>query len=431
MTAIARLGLVGLVRAPLRTLTRVLTLAAAVALLGSMVLFVGHSLRTMTAGAVRSVPLDWQGPVTSYNRALRVSTGVARQPGVLAATPVATGPFTTIVHNASTGTVRSGAGAILAVPPSYQAHFKTFRFLRGSLRAGEIVFDQQLAATLQVQPGDSVLLTPRPGAKPQRFRVSGVAIVNAPDVLFQPLNPLLGPAPAQPPVNIAILPLATFARTVAPALPAIGTSGPAAATVPGTLTGVQWQVQAQVDPHSLTGSPASALLRADQIRNAVERSLPGQVVFVDNLSDRLNSAAGDALYAETLYIMLAVPGALVALALAYLAALGTVERDRRDLALLRARGATRRSLLLLAAVESAAIGLVAGAIGTAGALIAIHLVGSGGGVGLTRIALTYALCAALAFAGALVARIAAAFAVLRVSISEGRRGRLRPTKPLW
>src|ERR1700704_1683314 len=170
MTALVRLGLVGLIRAPLRTLARVLTLAAAVALLGSMVLFVGHSLRTMTAGAVRSVPLDWQGPVTSYNRALHVSTGVAHQPGVLAATPVATGPFTSIVHNASTGTVRSGAGAILAVPPSYRAHFKSFRFLRGSLRAGEIVFDQQLAATLQVQPGDSVLLTPRPGARPRRFR---------------------------------------------------------------------------------------------------------------------------------------------------------------------------------------------------------------------------------------------------------------------
>ena len=76
--------------------------------------------------------------------------------------------------------------------------------------------------------------------------------------------------------------------------------------------------------------------------------------FVDNLSDQLNTAAGDALYAETLYIMLAVPGALVALGLAYLAALGTVERDRRDLALLRARGATRRDLLLVAGAESVA-----------------------------------------------------------------------------
>src|SRR5207248_1998670 len=52
----------GLARAPGRTAARVLVLAAAVALLAAMLLFVGHSLRTMTGSAVRSVPLDWQGP---------------------------------------------------------------------------------------------------------------------------------------------------------------------------------------------------------------------------------------------------------------------------------------------------------------------------------------------------------------------------------
>jgi len=49
----------------------------------------------------------------------------------------------------------------------------------------------------QVEPGDTVTITPRPGAKPQRFKVSGIAIVSASDVLFQPLNPLFGPAPAE------------------------------------------------------------------------------------------------------------------------------------------------------------------------------------------------------------------------------------------
>ena len=61
--------------------------------------------------------------------------------------------------------------------------------------------------------------------------------------------------------------------------------------------------------------------------------------------------------------MLAVPGALLALGLAYLAALGTVDRDRRELALLRARGASRRSLLAMAGVEAAIVGLVAGLLG--------------------------------------------------------------------
>ncbi|MGB2953134.1 MAG: ABC transporter permease, partial [Gaiellaceae bacterium] len=350
---------------------------------------------------------------------------------VLEAAPVATAPFAGAVHTAAVGTIRSGAGSILAVPPGYLDHIRTFRFLRGSLRPGEIVFDQQLAATLQVQPGDTIRLTPRPGAAPRRFRVSGVALVTAPDVLFQPLNPLLGPAPAQPPADIAILPLQTFARTLAPTLPTITSATPGTAAVPGAQNGVQWQVQAQVDSHALSGSPAHAFARANQIRNAVERSLPGQVVFVDNLSDSLNSATGDALYAETLYIMLAVPGALVALALAYLAALGTVERDRRDLALLRARGASRGSLLFLAAAESVAIGLVAGALGTGAALLAVRLEGSGGGIGGTRVLATFGICVAFAFAGAAAARIAASLNVFRASVSEGRRSTRRQGRPLW
>jgi putative ABC transport system permease protein len=429
MRIAAPLALAELVRAPGRALLRVLTLAAAVALLGAMVLFVGHSLGTMTGGAVRSVPLDWQGPVGSSTAATAVASRVAGQPGVAEAAPVATAPFAGLEHTSpGAGIFRSGAGAILAVPPGYDSHIHTFRFLNGSQLPGQIVFDQQLAQTLHAQVGDTVSLTPKPGAKPIRFRVSGIAIVSAADVLFQPLNPLLGPAPAQPPANIAILPFATFAAKVAPVLPTVSS---AASAVPGTLTGTQWQVQAQVDPAKLTGSPANAMQQATQLRNAVERRLPGQVVFVDNLSDTLSSAAGDALYAETLYIMLAVPGALVALGLAYLAALGTAERDRRKLALLRARGARRRDLVWLAAIESLVLGVVAGAIGTVVALLAVRLTGSGGGIGTGRVLGTLGLCIALAAVGAAAARVGTGLVAFRGTIAEGRRSVRRSGTPLW
>jgi putative ABC transport system permease protein len=425
------LAIAELVRAPGRTLLRVLTLAAAVGLLGAMVLFVGHSLGTMTGGAVRSVPLDWQGPVASSSAATTVARRVAAQPGVAEAAPVATAPFAGIEHvSPSVGTIRSGAGSILAVPPGYLAHIHTFRFLRGSAQPGQIVFDQQLAATLQVQPGDTVTLTPRPGAKPIRFRVSGIALVTASDVLFQPLNPLLGPAPAQPPADIAILPYATFAAKVAPFLPSISSAAGTSA-VPGSQTGTQWQVQAQIDSAVLTGSPSNALQQATQVRNRIERALPGQIVFVDNLADKLNGAAADALYAETLYIMLAVPGALVALGLAYLAALGTAERDRRKLALLRARGARRRDLVWLAAVESLLLGILAGAIGTALALVAVRLAGSGGGIGNGRIVATFGLCVGLAAAGAAAARVGAGLVVFRGTVAESRRSVRRSGTPLW
>jgi putative ABC transport system permease protein len=425
------LALVGLVRAPGRTFVRVLTLAAAVGLLAAMLLFVGHSLATMTGSAVRSVPLDWQGPVASYRAATTVAQAVRNQPGVAEAAATATAPFAGLEHaSASAGTIRAGAGAILAVPPGYLSHIDTFRLLRGSLRPGAIVLDQQLAATLQVQPGDTITLTPRRGAQPLRLPVSGVALVTAPDQLFQPLNPLLGPAPAQPPANIAILPLATFAARVAPALPTLA-SAAGTAVVPGAQSGTQWQVQAQAAPSALNGSPAKALQQATQLRNRVERSLPGRIVFVDNLGDSLNTAAGDALYAETLYIMLAVPGALVALGLAYLAALGTAERDRRDLALLRARGARRRDLVWLATLESLALGLLAGPLGTGLAFVALKLAGTATGAGSDRLLATLAISVALATAGAAAARVAAGLAAFRASIGEARRSVRRATPPLW
>jgi len=429
---VTSLALRGLVRAPANSLARVLVLAAAVALLGSMLIFIGSSLRTMTQSSVRSVPLDWQGPVSSYGAAVKVATGVAKQPGVLEAAPVATAPFSGAAHKASVGEIRSSAGAILAVPRGYQAHIKTFRFLHGALRPGSIVLDQQLAATLQAGIGDRIALTPRAGASPVSLPVSGIAVVTSPDVLFQPLNPLAGPAAAQPPANVAIMPIETFAHRVAPLLPPIDTASPGSSAIPGAQRGIQWQVQAQVDPQALRGSPAAALKQATQIRNRVERSFPGQVQFVDNLADNLSTAAGDALYAETLYVMLAVPGALVALALAYLAALGTVERDRRDLGLLRSRGASRRDLLKLTGAESAVIGLLAGAIGTGAALLAVrYLVSNSGSVGLTRALVTLAICTGLAFVGAAAARVGAGLAAFRGSVTEARRSVQRTGKPLW
>ncbi len=432
MRAGLTLARAGLLRAPGRTAVRVVVLAAAVALLGAMLLFIGHSLRTMTGAAVRSVPLDWQGPVGSYAQARRVAAGVARQAGIQQASPTATAPFTGVSHASAAGTTNAGSGALFAVPTGYGAHIHAFRILQGALVPGAVVLDQQLAATLQARIGDTVRLTPRPGARALAFPVSGVGLITAPDVVFQPLNPLLGPAPAQPPANAAIMPLATFAATVAPELPTVASATSGAAAVPGALAGVQWQVHAQVDPRGLGNSPGQAFTRAGQIVHRIERTLPGQVQFVDNLSDQLNTAAGDALYAETLYVMLAVPGALIALGLAYLAALGTVERDRRDLALLRARGATRREMLGVAVAESAVLGLVAGLLGAVAALLAVTAIISGG-VELTvaRGIVIAVVCALLAFAGALGARLGATASVWRASVSDSRRSVRREQPALW
>lgn len=424
--------LAAILRVPGRTLVRIVVLAAAVALLGSMLLFIGHSLRTITGSAIRGVPLDWQGPVSSYRQAQTVAVSVARQRGILQASATATVPFAAASHTGPAGLTNAGSGAVLAIPSGYQAHIHTFRLLEGSLKPGSIVLDQQMAATLQARIGDFISLKARTGAEPDRFRVSGVALITAPDVVFQPLNPLLGPAPAQPPANAAILPIATVTSTLARHEPAIASGSAGTSTVPGAQAGIQWQVSVQVDPRGLGSTPRQGFTNAGAVVHRVEAALPGQVVFVDNLSDQLNTAAGDALYAETLYIMLAVPGALIALGLAYLAALGTVERDRRDLALLRARGATRRDLVAMAAAESVLIGVIAGLIGAALAFGAVSLIIEGGAqLTFVRGVVTAAACIAVAFAGALAARLGATVTVWRAPVSETRRSVRREGRPLW
>jgi putative ABC transport system permease protein len=425
-----RLASSWLVREPARTAVRVLVLAAAVSLLGSMLVFISHSLSTMTGTAVRSVPVDWQGPVGSQAQATSTAARVGQERGVLQASPVATAPFAGAVHHSPAGIVRSFKGSILAVPPDYTKSFHTIRFLQGGLAPGQVVLDQQLAATLQAQIGDTISVSPTPGAKPQRFKVSGVGVVSSGDVLFQPLNPVSGPTPAQPPAEVIVMPFDTFASSLASSY---STTAPSSTTnaVPGAQSGVQWQVQAQVDPAALSGSPSSALGQATGIRNRVERDLTGSVQFVDNLEADLTTAAGDALYAETLYIMLAVPGALIALGLAYLAALGTAERDRRELALLRARGATRRDLFTLAAVESAVLGVVSGLLGAALAVACVSWLVGRSGLTATVVIVVAATCVVLAIGGALAARLAAISDVLRASISEARQTVRRDRKPLW
>src|SRR5206468_11649699 len=90
-----------------------------------------------------------------------------------------------------------------------------------------------------------------------------------------------------------------------------------------------------------------------------------------------------------------------------------------------------RSLLFLAGVESAALGLLAGAIGTGASLLAVRAVGSSGAIDTTRVLVAFAVCVALGFAGAAAARLAASISVLRESVGAGRRGAQPRGRPLW
>jgi hypothetical protein len=66
------------------------------------------------------------------------------------------------------------------------------------------------------------------------------------------------------------------------------------------------QVQAQLDHGPPRRQPVECAEAGNPDGEPSPEPAPGQIQFVDNLSDSLNSAAGDALYAQTLFLLLLV-----------------------------------------------------------------------------------------------------------------------------
>src|SRR5205085_6000621 len=91
----------------------------------------------------------------------------------------------------------------------------------------------------------------------------------------------------------------------------------------------------------------------------------------DDAAASLESIAADLLWGQILFIFLALPGVLLALATSRFAADATAEATRRHIALLRSRGATTRQLVRVLLGSTAGLALVASFVGSlAGAAIA-------------------------------------------------------------
>ena len=117
--------------------------------------------------------------------------------------------------------------------------------------------------------------------------------------------------------------------------------------------------------HHLPSDPASAYTAITAAAHNLEARSSGGALVGDNLGAALGAARQDAAYAQVLFLFLGLPGAILAgLLTATIAAAGATRR-RAEQALLRARGASARQLLRLAAIEAAAIGVAGSVLGLA------------------------------------------------------------------
>src|SRR5205814_9190907 len=250
---------------------------------------------------------------------------------------------------AADGTTHTtGAAYIVAVPDDYAT------FAPGEMRTlvgqtAGAVLQQQTAANLSATVGSTITVHGGPSVP-----VTGVVDLPYADSFFQVVGAPAGSGASAPPDNVLLVTPAQFGSLVAGAT-------------------VVHQYHVRLDHASLPADPAKA---ADEVTGRVNHytaSVAGGALVADDLGASLSAAREDALYARLLVLLLGVPGLLLSTVVTALVIALRNDRQRRDLALLRLRGATPRRAAALLGLIALADGLLGAVLGGAGALLATRL----------------------------------------------------------
>ncbi len=429
-------------REPGRSLAALVGVAMASALITSVLLFGSASGATVTRRALADVSIDAQA-------VLAPGAGAAAAQEILAADPdvKATYRFDLVHFDAAAldiaGTAtQTSTGVLVGIEPGYDTATGLFGVSSGDPAPGKILISRDLASNLGAVPGNQLAFT-LPGGGSVSLVVSGVVSTTGADLLLGPIDVAHRAAGANPPANVAVMARSDLEQLVLPRIPAGATAVDSSAPAVGSnATGpvfaadpaVRREIQFKLDHARLPGDPVEAQKWLDTVRRRLDRQGPGTFQVVDDAAASLEPLAADLVWGQILFIFLALPGIILALALSRLAADATADTTRRHAALLRARGATTGQLRLVfvgAAVVRAALGALIGVI--AGAAVGLALFGPALAstdpagtllrVGVVAIVLT-----------TLLATIAAYIPLrdqLREEIGLGRQELQRVRDPLW
>jgi len=339
-------------RRPLELLGAAVSIAVAVAFIAALGAFITASRAGLSTRAAARVPVDWQVQVTPQGRPADVAGTLAKTPDVRAVLPVQLAQVPALASTSATGSRTTGQAYVVALPPGYaQTAPAEIRYLLGG-RTG-VLLQQQTAANLAAGPGSTVTVT-LPAGGQRAVRVAGVADLPQADSFFQVIGAPPGAGATAPPDNVLLVPPAQF-----PALTAGAT--------------VIRQFHVLFDHAPLPHDPAAAAGLLTQRANHFQAQVAGGALVGDNLGAALSAAREDALYAQLLILLLGVPGLALAAVVAALVVALRGDRRRREVALLRLRGARPGQLLSIVAAEAALTGGLGGLLGIPLAVLAVRL----------------------------------------------------------
>ena len=419
-----------------RTGTYLFGLALAVGLFAGILFFVDATARAMTATALAPVKLDIVAHGIKPDVTVADKVGAIKaQRGISAAEAVVAADFASAMKVG--GGQPSPTGRLFAITPSYLQSFDVIRISQGKFDAAGVLISEAMAIAQKLQVGDAVQLTFVGVAKPVVLPVTGIANMDDATPLFASANESENTIVAdavfvdghwfQTHLQSALVKYAIDPATVAP--------------LPGAII-LDPQILVKIDRSLLPSDPTLAALRTDALRREVERQFSGQLKAADNLAGAFKTSRADVLSAKILFIFLGLPGVALAAYLAKFAAELFADAQRRELGLLRTRGATPGQVTGIIAVTSLLLAIGGSLLGLLFGLLTL-LVSAG-----TQVAsafnpfaasfdwASFANSAAIAFLAGLVLTFFAAFipsfGALRREITQERRSARRAeAPPFW
>jgi putative ABC transport system permease protein len=357
-------------RAPRRLALAILGVAFPVAMLAATLLYVDAAARSMTAVALAPVQVEMRALATSLDVDVdAVARRLAAVPGVVRVDRFAAAD---VVVGVPGSTERTSA-RLFAVDPAYLQHHPWVRVVAGGLGRGALLNEQ-----LRARPGFAAAGTVAvelPGSR----RLGTVPVTGTVDLrqattwFAVPTGEVQG--------DVAVVPRAlvvdydTFERSLLPALRRV-LGATTSVLDPGLtdLPPVALEAHLTVDHAAYPPDPARAAAFTEDLQRALEQQATGGIVVADDAAEFLSLARDDATNAKVLFLLLGVPGVLVAAALGLAAESALAEAHRREEALLRLRGASEGQLLRLTAANAVLAGVLGAGVGVAAAVATVSLV---------------------------------------------------------
>jgi putative ABC transport system permease protein len=375
-----------------------------------------------TRDVVTPVPANAPDPPSLFDLADRIR-GLE---GISDAEPLALADLGSGTLSASNAAVAAGPAKIFGFDPSYAEHETSIDIVEGALSASGAVISAEVAAELDLTVGDSIAVG-LPDGSVAGWPVSGIADLSAARSLFASrrggdLETFVYTR------NSVVVSSAVFADEVFPTFDRAAALGDERLKSPPIR-----EVDITLERPILDADPATALVQTRHIADEINALVEGDEVLLDNISNTLAVAAQDAAVAKRLFVLLGVPGALLAAMLAAYAGSVHAEAQRREQATLRIRGAARGHLLAMLAVRTGVLTGVGSLVGLAlGYGAAATVVGSESlhRASTSSLALSGAVGSAAGFLATGTALYVTGRRSIDSQINDDRR-RLSDRVPLW